>query len=75
MAFDNEHPNRKDHRKPFRKAKAIDRTCRNHGDCPYCQGNRFHKDDVKKLDMTEQEDDMNNMNESFNESEDSISTG
>lgn len=29
MSFDKNYPNRKDQRQPFRKAKAIDRTCRN----------------------------------------------
>lgn len=28
----------KEKRKPFRGAKAVDHTCRNHGLCPYCQG-------------------------------------
>lgn len=30
----------KEKRKPYRRAKAIDHTCRNHGSCPYCEGNR-----------------------------------
>lgn len=29
-----------EHRKPYRKAKAVDRTCRNHGSCPWCTRNR-----------------------------------
>ena len=33
----------KEKRKPYRKAKAIDRTCRNHGSCPWCKENRLHK--------------------------------
>jgi hypothetical protein len=40
MAFDTHYPNRKDKRKPYRKSKAVDRTCRNHGSCSYCEGNR-----------------------------------
>ncbi len=43
MSFDNPYPNRKDKRKPFRGAKAVDSQCRNHGDCPYCRGNRLAK--------------------------------
>lgn len=39
----------KEHRKPYRKAKAIDKTCRNHGGCPYCEGNRKHSTEVRKL--------------------------
>ena len=30
----------KSRKKAYTKAKAIDRSCRNHGSCPYCQGNR-----------------------------------
>ena len=33
----------KEKRKPYHKAQAIDKTCRNHGGCPYCEGNRKHK--------------------------------
>jgi hypothetical protein len=36
----------KEHRKPYSKAKAVDRSCRNHGSCSYCEGNRTH---TKKL--------------------------
>lgn len=42
MAFDNDYPNRKDKRKSYRNSKAFDRSCRNHGGCPYCEGNRLH---------------------------------
>lgn len=28
----------KEKRKPYRGAKAVDHTCRNHGTCPWCQG-------------------------------------
>lgn len=40
MAFDTHYPNRKDRRRPLRKSKAFDRSCRNHGSCPYCRANR-----------------------------------
>ena len=33
----------KEHRKLYRGSKAIDRTCRNHGGCPWCEENRKHK--------------------------------
>ena len=39
----------KEHRKPYRGAKAIDCTCRNHGSCPYCMGNRlYNKKKIEK---------------------------
>lgn len=33
----------KERRKPYRGAKAVDVTCRNHGDCPVCRMKREHK--------------------------------
>jgi len=32
----------KEHRKPYYGSKAFDKSCRNHGSCPYCQGSRQH---------------------------------
>lgn len=32
----------KEHRKEYRGSKAIDRSCRNHGDCPFCRKNRLY---------------------------------
>ena len=44
MGFDNEYPGRKDWRRQYQKrAQKVDRSCRCHGDCPHCQGNRKHK--------------------------------
>jgi hypothetical protein len=40
----------KEHRKPYRGSKAIDKTCRNHKGCPACFSNRFHSTQ-KKLDQ------------------------
>lgn len=33
----------KEHRKPYRRAKAVDSSCRNHGSCPQCFHNRTFK--------------------------------
>lgn len=33
----------KEHRKPYRGCKALDLICRNHGTCPWCQGNIKYK--------------------------------
>jgi len=32
---------KKEHRREYRGSKSIDRTCRNHGGCPYCIDNRL----------------------------------
>ena len=39
----------KERRKPYRGSKAVDKTCRNHGSCPYCKSNRLHKNKKREL--------------------------
>jgi len=43
MALDKAIEHGKEKRKKYTKAKAVDRTCRNHGTCPYCTKARLHK--------------------------------
>ena len=44
MAFDNQYPNRKDHREPFYKiGPKNSRSCRHGGYCNRCRENRLHK--------------------------------
>jgi len=38
----------KEHRKPYKKAKAVSNSCCNHGGCLWCEGNRLNKDKAKK---------------------------
>lgn len=45
----------KERRKPYRGAKAIDRSCRNHGGCAWCEGNRLHKYRVELARMKQEE--------------------
>jgi hypothetical protein len=33
----------KEYRKQYSGAKAVDKTCRNHGGCPHCEAGRLHK--------------------------------
>ena len=35
--------NGKEHRKQYTGSKAFDKTCRNHGGCDWCLGNRTYK--------------------------------
>nr|DAQ92019.1 MAG TPA: hypothetical protein [Caudoviricetes sp.] len=39
----------KEFRKPYRRSKRFDRSCRNHGGCPYCENNRKHSTKVRML--------------------------
>jgi hypothetical protein len=43
MGLDKAIQHGKEHRKPYRKSKRFDKSCRNHGHCGYCQSNRTHK--------------------------------
>jgi len=38
----------KEKRKPYYRSQRFDRSCRNHGGCPYCESNRLHKSKVKE---------------------------
>ena len=51
MALDKAIMNGKEHRKMYKGAKAIDKTCRNHGSCEWCAENRQYKN-LKKLQKT-----------------------
>ena len=42
MSLDKAIEHGKEKRKPYRGAKAIDATCRNHGSCKWCEENRTH---------------------------------
>ena len=40
MSLDKAIASGKEHRKPFRKGKAVSCGCRNHGSCTWCEENR-----------------------------------
>jgi hypothetical protein len=48
MSFDYKYPNRKDWRKPHRRAKAVSHQCRNNGKCSYCKGNRTYSSNKRR---------------------------
>ena len=57
----------KEHRKSFEKydfAKYVDKTCRNHGSCPWCKGNRLYnyRKNLEKAIDKEKEKCYNNIN-------------
>jgi len=43
MSLDKAINSGKEKRKNYRKSKAIDRSCRNHGSCSWCQRNRQYQ--------------------------------
>jgi hypothetical protein len=47
---------KKEKRKPYRGSKAFDCSCRNHGSCGYCEGNRTLFDRKARLRVSDQVD-------------------
>lgn len=43
MSLDKAIKHKKEKRKPYTKAKAVDKSCRNHGNCKWCEDNRTYK--------------------------------
>ena len=53
MSLDKAIQHKKEHRKQYKGAKAIDKTCRNHGSCDWCKENRLYKSNKKADEMNE----------------------
>lgn len=49
MSLDKAIEHGKEHRKTYRGARAVDKSCRNHGDCDYCKQGRLFKYKKKML--------------------------
>lgn len=59
--------NKKEKRKQYRGAKLYDKSCRNHGGCPYCENNRMHSSMVRGL---KSEEELENLkNKKYNETD------
>ena len=56
MSLDKAILHNKEKRQPYRRAKAVDGSCRNHGSCPWCESNRKHHDAKAELSAREQEE-------------------
>jgi hypothetical protein len=52
----------KEHREEYYGSKRFDRSCRNHGSCGYCEGNRTHKHAKKEMEdlMRDQSTELSN---------------
>ena len=62
MSLDKSIASGKERRKPYRKSKAVDVSCRNHGKCQVCQLDRTYKNEEKKR-LAEEE--LKHFNTSF----------
>ena len=48
MSFEKAIEHGKEKRKPYYGSKRIDKTCRNHGSCPYCAKGREYSSNKRK---------------------------
>lgn len=55
MSLDKAIEHGKERRKPYKGAKAVDKSCRNHGSCNWCNSNRKYK--YLKRTLFEEEED------------------
>lgn len=53
MSLDKAINSGKEKRKPYSGAKAIDRHCRNHGDCKWCLNNRLYSSTKREASIEE----------------------
>ena len=51
MSLDKAIQHKKERRKPYHGAQAVDATCRNHGSCQWCEGNRTYKFRKKEIQL------------------------
>ena len=57
MSLDKSIEHGHDHRKQYYGSKAVDKSCRNHGGCPWCEENRNHKHRKREQAMEDREKD------------------
>lgn len=57
----------KEKRKPYRGAKSVSGSCRNHGGCSWCEGNRLHSSKVREEKYKDMEELENEVVEVFRE--------
>lgn len=56
MSLDKAILHKKEKRKPYRRSKAFDSSCRNHGSCPYCENNRTYQQQKAEMSADEREE-------------------
>lgn len=63
MSLDKAINSGKEYRKNYFGSKRFDRSCRNHGNCGYCENNRNFCSEKRKLACEEQENEVESPNE------------
>lgn len=59
MSLDKSITHGKEHHKLYQGAKAVEKSCRNHGGCEWCRGNRTHKNDKRELRQAQELEEYN----------------
>ena len=58
MSLEKAIENKKEKRKPYRGSKAFARSCRNHGNCSWCERDRLISDTKARMRLEGQEDEF-----------------
>lgn len=58
MSLDKRIAKGEEKRKPYFDSRRFDSTCRNHGTCPWCHGNRTHKNKKQEISCEQQEKEL-----------------
>ena len=65
MTLDKAIKHNKEHRKQYYGAKAVDKTCMNHGSCDWCKSNRLYNSKKRIASVDDKMDDL--MREDYGE--------
>ena len=58
MSLDKRIAKGEEKRKPYFDSRRFDYSCRSHGTCPWCQGNRMHKNKKQEISCEQQENEL-----------------
>jgi hypothetical protein len=66
MSLDKRIAKGEEKRKPYFDSRRFDSTCRNHGTCPWCHGNRTHKNKKQEISCEQQEKEVTSDHDEYN---------
>ncbi len=66
MSLDKRIAKGEEKRKPYFDSRRFDYSCRNHGTCPWCYGNRTHKHKKQEISCEQQEKEVKSEHDESN---------
>ena len=63
MSLDKRIAKGEEKRKPYFDSRKFDYSCRSHGTCPWCHGNRTHKNKKQEISCEQQEIELTSSND------------